>query len=156
MINELHVVLNLLVPAVAVAAIGALAKLLASSQVANAIQSLSVKLAAETEKLLAEADATHNALLIMAVHAAMSYAENHETEVLKEFDSKADYVIDAIERDPRFAHLNLPLDTLKHLVEQLYTQYFASLNAYDKGPATVKPADVTGGGPGAPQPATAG
>lgn len=145
MVNELHTLLNLLIPAVTVAAVAALAKLLASSQVANAINSLAVKGAAETEKLLAEADATHNALLVMAVHAAMTYAEAHQTEVLKDFDSKADYVIESIESDPRFAHLNLPLDAVKHLVEQLFSQYFSQLPHAAPAPA---PADVTGGGPG--------
>jgi hypothetical protein len=137
-------------------AIAALGKLLIDPKTLSVVESLAAKLSAETDNALAAAEASHNALLQAGVHAAMVYAENHEDVVLKLFDSKANYVIASIQADPRFSHLNLPLDALKQLIEQLYQAYFADLKAYGSAPihknigsATGKPnptpADNTGG-----------
>lgn len=139
---DINSILHLLLLAAGTVAVGAVAKLLASQAAANFVNALGAKAAAETEKLISEADATHNALLVAAIHAAMVYAENHEAEILKTFDSKASYVETVIEEDPRFAHLNLPLDTVKHLIEQLFQAYFSNL----PHKADLKPADVIGGG----------
>jgi hypothetical protein len=119
--------LLILLTAAGAAFLAALAGLLASPKVSNLVTTLGVRAAADTNKAVAEADALHNALLSAAIHAAMTYAENHEAEVLKDFDTKASYVESVIEEDPRFAHLNLPMDAIKHLIEQLYQAYFSAL-----------------------------
>lgn len=142
---DIHSVIGLLVPLVATVLLAALSKILLSPAASNYVNALGARAAAETEKLISEADATHNALLVAAIHAAMVYAENHEAEVLKDFNTKADYVETVIEEDPRFAHLNLPLDAIKHLIEQLFQAYFSGLPHKAVAPA---PGDVTGGGPG--------
>lgn len=139
---DVHSILNLLLVAAGTSVLGALTKILLSPAASNFVNALGAKAAAETEKLISEADATHNALLVAAIHAAMVYAENHEADILKEFNSKADYVETVIEEDPRFAHLNLPLDTVKHLIEQIFQAYFSNL----PHKADLKPADVIGGG----------
>lgn len=145
MLSHLLPVLNVVLMAVATLGVAALTKLLLSPGMANFVNASATRLAAETNKLVAEADTTNNVLLISAIHAAMVYAEAHQAEVLKEFDSKADYVENVIDADPRFAHLNLPLDAIKHLIEQLYQAYFSALP--HTAPAAPAPADVTGGGP---------
>jgi hypothetical protein len=140
-------------PFVITAAIAALAKLLVDPKVLKLIDAFAANLASGTQKLTADADATHNALLIQSVHAAMSYAENNSDAVLKIADSKMDYVVSMIQADPRFAKYNLPLSAIKHTIEQLYTDYFADLS---KPPV---PSDVPGGPPtptNAPLQATSG
>lgn len=140
--HSIQTTVDTILVAAGAGALGAVTKILLSPAATNFVNALGAKAAAETEKLISEADATHNALLVAAIHAAMVYAENHEADILKEFGSKADYVETVINEDPRFAHLNLPLDTVKHLIEQLFQAYFSNL------PHKAKPADTTGGGPG--------
>jgi hypothetical protein len=107
--------------------VGAIARLLVSPHTLDAVKALGAKLAAQTNQLVAQADASNNLLLQAAAHGAMAYAETHEAEVLKLFDSKADYVIASIQANPKFEHMNLPLSDIKNLIEQLYLAYFAGL-----------------------------
>lgn len=129
-------------PFVITAAIAALAKLLVDPKVLKLIDAFAVNLASSTQKLVADADATHNTLLIQTVHAAMSYAENNSAEALRVADSKMDYVIATVQADPRIAKYDLPLSAIKHTIEQLYSSYFADLSK-----PTIAPNDGTGGPP---------
>jgi hypothetical protein len=139
-----------LIPAVVAAALGALAKLLASKGASDLVNSLSVRAAAETEHLIAKADESNNALLAAAVHAAMSYAEMHKDEVLKQFDSKAEYVIHSVLSSPKFAAFQGDAEDIKNLIEQFYLGYFVNLETPVKNTAVKPMDDVPGGGPGKP------
>lgn len=117
--------------------------LLLNPKVGDAITALGHKLAAQTEQLVAQSDAQNNQLLTLVTHAAMTYAEVHQASVLRMFDSKADYVIAAIQKDPRFSGTGVTLEAIKHTIEQLWVTYFADL----KLPAPKAPADTPPTGP---------
>ncbi len=124
---QYHTLISLLLTTAITFVVAAVGKILIDPRTIALVEAFGAKLGAETDHAIAQADASNNALLVFATKAAMTYAENHEAEVLKTFNSKADFVISTIEVDPRFAHLNLPLASVKNLVEELFQSYFAAL-----------------------------
>lgn len=146
---DINTLIGLLTSGAGIGLVGVLlGKVLNSPQSKNVEEALAAKLAAETEVAIATADRTHNALLHEIVHAAMSYAETHASEVVAKYGSKFNSVIAKVTSDPRIAPLGLPTEAITSAIEATFLAYFKDLGAADNaGKPTVKPQDGIGGIP---------
>lgn len=93
----------------------------------NAVKALTDKLSQEADGLAAEVMHSKNDIAKTLIRSAMSYIENHPSE-LGAFKSKADYVVSHVTSDPRFGSLGVPLSGVEAIIEEIFLEVFKSVD----------------------------